>query len=31
MGSSYSGDGAVAIRELAVILRKVLGPKAAGA
>jgi flavorubredoxin len=30
-GSSYSGDCAPAIRELAQIMREVLGPKAAGA
>jgi len=27
-GSSYDGDGATALRELAVVMREVLGPKA---
>jgi flavorubredoxin len=30
-GSSYSGDGAQALRELSVVMREVLGPRAAGA
>jgi hypothetical protein len=27
-GSSYSGDGGQALRDLATVMRKVLGPKA---